>query len=87
MSSRLGLLATLHERLNEQLEEVCRTGKLPSVRRPRRPSIGKLIAKAEQGSGRSVTSITTPDGHTIRFGEPQPTEASNPFDSVFHEPH
>jgi hypothetical protein len=53
-------------------------------RRPRKPSIDKLIAAAEQ-SGRTVTSVTTPDGHTIRFDEP--TEATNPFDSAFHEPH
>jgi hypothetical protein len=37
-----------------------------------------MIAQAEK-SGRNVTSITTPEGYTIRFEEPQPTEASNPW--------
>jgi hypothetical protein len=47
-------------------------------RRQRRPSIGRMIAAAERG-GKNVTSITTPDGMTLRFGESEPTEASNPW--------
>jgi hypothetical protein len=30
-------------------------------------------------AGKNVASITTPDGVTLRFGEFQPTEASNPW--------
>jgi hypothetical protein len=53
---------------------------LPSQpkRRQRKPSIKRMIAAAEQG-GKTVTSITTPDGVTLRFGESEPTEANNPW--------
>jgi hypothetical protein len=48
-------------------------------RRARRPSIRTMISQAEK-SGRRVTSITTPDGTTIHFGEPTPTgDANNPW--------
>jgi hypothetical protein len=48
-------------------------------RRARRPSIRKQIAAAERG-GKTVTSITTPDGVTLRFGEGEAaTEANNPW--------
>jgi hypothetical protein len=49
----------------------------PARRRQRKPSVGKMIAQAEK-TGRNVTSITTPEGYTIRFGEPT-TEAENPW--------
>jgi hypothetical protein len=48
------------------------------LRRPRKPSIAKLIAQAEK-SGRRVTSVTTPNGTTIHFGDPEPSEAKNPW--------
>ena len=38
-------------------------------RRKRNPSIRKMIADAEN-SGKTVTSVTTPDGATLTFGEP-----------------
>jgi hypothetical protein len=41
-------------------------------------SIARMIAQAEK-SGRTVTSITTPDGTTIRFDEPTPSDATNPW--------
>jgi hypothetical protein len=47
-------------------------------RRQRRSSVGTLIKRAEK-EGKSVTSITTPDGTVLHFGEPQPTEANNPW--------
>jgi hypothetical protein len=47
------------------------------VRKPRRPSISKMIAQAEK-AGKPVTSITTPDGMTLRFGEPEPAAPENP---------
>jgi hypothetical protein len=50
----------------------------PKSRRQRKLSIGRMIAAAERG-GKNVTSITTPDGVTLRFGESEPTEASNPW--------
>jgi len=48
------------------------------AKRQRKPSLGKLIAQAEK-SGKPVSSITTPDGVTLQFGEPEPTEATNPW--------
>jgi hypothetical protein len=35
-------------------------------RRPRKPSIATLVKRAEE-TGKTVTSITTPDGTTIHF--------------------
>jgi hypothetical protein len=50
----------------------------PQPRRQRRPRVGTLIKRAEK-EGKTVTSVTTPDGTVLHFGEPQPTEASNPW--------
>jgi len=50
----------------------------PQPRGQRRPSVARLIKRAEK-EGKSVTSITMPDGTVLHFGEPQPTEASNPW--------
>ena len=47
-------------------------------RGPRKPSLRALIMQAEK-AGKNVASITTSDGVTLRFGESQPTEASNPW--------
>jgi hypothetical protein len=44
----------------------------------RRPSIRRLVQQAE-ASGHSVASVTTPDGMTIHFGQPEPSEANNPW--------
>jgi hypothetical protein len=54
--------------------------KPPPARRVgrRKPSIATLIKRAEK-AGKTVTSVTTPDGTVLHFGEPQPTEASNPW--------
>jgi hypothetical protein len=54
--------------------------KPPAARRvgSRKPSIATLIRRAEK-AGKTVTSVTTPDGTVLHFGEPQPTEASNPW--------
>ena len=46
--------------------------------RQRKPSLKRMIAAAYRG-GKNVTSITTPDGVTLRFGESEPTKASNPW--------
>jgi len=46
--------------------------------KPRNPSIATLIKRAEK-TGKAVTSITTPDGHTIHFDETKPTDANNPW--------
>jgi hypothetical protein len=48
-------------------------------RKPRRPSISKTIEQAEKATGKTVASITMPDGTTLRFGEIEPTEATNPW--------
>jgi hypothetical protein len=46
-------------------------------RKPRQPNIPKMITTAEK-TGKKVTSVTTPEGVTLRFGESeQPAEASN----------
>jgi hypothetical protein len=47
-------------------------------RRQRKASVRKMIAAAERG-GKSVESITTPDGVTLHFGKVENTEAGNPW--------
>jgi hypothetical protein len=47
-------------------------------RGPRKPTLRALIMQAEK-AGKNVASITMPDGVTLRFGESQATEASNPW--------
>lgn len=47
-------------------------------KRQRKPSIHTLIRQAEK-AGKPVSSVTTPDGITLRFGESEPTEAVNPW--------
>jgi hypothetical protein len=47
-------------------------------RRQRKPSIRKTIAAAER-SGKTVTSITTPDGVTLHFGKDEATTEPNPW--------
>src|SRR5262249_47883089 len=58
------------------------SGQLPSppdpLRKPRRPSIRKLVEQAEK-AGKTVTSITTPDGTKLDFGRPAPPEPENPW--------
>jgi hypothetical protein len=53
-------------------------GRAAKPSRRRRPGIATLIKRAEK-SGKAVTSITTPDGTTLHFGEGEDTEASNPW--------
>ena len=54
--------------------------KPPPARRvgSRKPSIATLIKRAEK-AGKTVTSVTTPDGTVLHFGEAQPSEAKNPW--------
>jgi hypothetical protein len=46
--------------------------------RSRKPSIATLVKRAEK-TGKTVTSITTRDGTTINFGDPQPSKTNNPW--------
>ena len=47
-------------------------------RKSRKPSIRRMVAAAEK-AGKTVTSVTTPEGITLRFDQPEPTEARNPW--------
>jgi hypothetical protein len=57
------------------------------IRRPakaraaRRPSVARMIAVAKKAG---ATSITTPAGYRINFGEPEATDraADNPWDEI-----
>jgi hypothetical protein len=53
-------------------------GARPRTRRKRKPSIATLVKRAEK-TGKTVNSITTPDGTTINFGAPESSEANNPW--------
>jgi|SRR5262245_3462783 len=78
-----GCPESAEEMIRQQLMEVF-TPELPAPglgqqKRQRKPRLDRLIKQAEQ-TGKSVNSITTPDGTTLTFGEPEPTEATkNPW--------
>jgi hypothetical protein len=56
-------------------------------RSERKPSVRKLIKQAEE-SGKQVTSVTTPDGVTLKFGEREAGTTDNPWDEVLRRgPH
>jgi len=58
-------------------ERAARVGQV-APRKLRKPSIRKLVEQAEK-TGKRVTSVTTPDGMIINFGEPEPSAANNPW--------
>ena len=63
----------------------CRVVELdPPQQRPRKPGVATLIARAEK-KGKTVTSVTAPDGTVLHFGEPQPTEAADPWFANLHK--
>ena len=46
----------------------------------RKPSIDRTIRQTERSTGKRVTSVTLPDGTTLRFDEPEPEPAAtNPL--------
>jgi hypothetical protein len=49
--------------------------------RRRKLRVDALIRQAEK-AGKVVTSITTPDGVTLRFDEPEQNTANNSWDEV-----
>ena len=49
---------------------------LPKPRKPRKPSIGKLV---DQAKAAGVTSVTLPDGTRLDFGKPESAEPENPW--------
>jgi hypothetical protein len=62
-----------------QKTDVARAREIVAARkRPRKPGIATLVKRAEK-TGKTVTSVTTPDGTTINFGNPEPSEANNPW--------
>jgi hypothetical protein len=75
--TRLGGFASRAFRLWRWVPEMEERGGKKS-RGPRKPSLRTLIVQAEK-AGKNVASITTPDGVTLRFGECEPTEPSNPW--------
>ena len=47
--------------------------RVPTPRHKRKPSIRRMVAAAER-SGKTVTSITMPDGTMLHFGEAEPQQ-------------
>jgi hypothetical protein len=47
----------------------------------RKPRIDAMIRQAER-TGKQVTSITTADGITLTFGQPESNTTMNPWDEV-----
>ncbi len=62
----------------EEAEAMLQAELVKRPRRKRKVSVSKIIAQAEK-SGKLVSSVTAPDGTKLTFGEPEPTEASNPW--------
>ena len=50
----------------------------PGPKRTRKPSLRRMVAAAEK-TGKSVTSVTLPDGTVLHFGGEPVTEATNPW--------
>jgi hypothetical protein len=62
--------------------------KLTPKRRQRKPSIRATIKDAEK-EGKAVTSVTLPDGTTLRFGEAQTEQTNNepnPWERAMQRP-
>jgi hypothetical protein len=76
LADSLDLLASLIERTEAR-------AKATKPRSPRKPSVRKLIKQAEE-SGKQITSVTTPDGVTLKFGKPEGAveSAGNEWDEV-----
>ena len=53
----------------------------PRQRKPRKPSIRARIAAAEK-AGKTVTSVTLPDGTVLQFGEATTQSGGNSWDEV-----
>jgi hypothetical protein len=81
-------------RCRAAMNPYCRPDIAPASARPRRrrkpskPRLATQVARAEKAVGKPVTSITTPDGTTIRFDEPSGDSAAdttdaNPWDEVW----
>jgi len=72
--------------LYREVQELARKYPRPTkpaapARKPRQPSIRKLVEQAEK-VGKTVTSITTPDGTKLDFGEADQGTNFNPWDRV-----
>jgi hypothetical protein len=74
-------LDAMLDKLDEGAGMVDGSGVAARRRRQRKTSIRKIIADAER-TGKNVTSVTTPDGTTLRFGEPGAVTSANPWDEV-----
>ena len=59
-------------------DSLCDEAVAAPKRRTRKPSIARQIKQAEK-TGKRVTSVTTPDGMIINFGDPEPSAANNPW--------
>jgi hypothetical protein len=68
------------QNLNFRAQPQARVGRV-APRTPRKPSIRKLVEQAEK-AGKTVTSITTPDGTKLDFGEADRATNFNPWDRV-----
>ena len=58
-------------------------GPAEATRKPRRPSIRKLIESVEKATGKTVRAVTMPDGTRLDFGKPWIDDTEiNPWDQV-----
>jgi hypothetical protein len=75
-------VARLYARIQADAEALWEAEK-----KPRKPSIPKMVAAAEK-TGKSVTSITLPDGTVLHFGgSSDPVEANAPLDKWLAKHH
>src|SRR5262245_39939582 len=47
------------------------------TRKPRKPSIRKLVEQAEKATGKAVTAVTLPDGTKLDLGVASPAELTS----------
>jgi hypothetical protein len=63
----------------QRVEEACTSKLLSKPARKRKPSLSRMIKQAAKAAGKPVTAVTLPDGTKLAFGEPEPTEETNPW--------
>jgi len=64
-------------RAEQREAELAVMGEKPS--RQRKPRLDQAIAHTQKATGKPVISVILSDGTKLTLGEPEPTEASNPW--------
>jgi hypothetical protein len=67
------------ETIARKYGSVAIAGPAQPARKPRKPSIRKLVEQAEKATGKTVWAITMPDGTRLDFGAPELVATQAPW--------